>query len=124
MTLRTRLGEEKVQMQRQVKELEEKIQAERSIRVAADRKEKLKELHDLLEEEKALDKELTDLKGNDPEAVIRIEKQCKINLDAANRWTENLYSLKSFLVKKKGMSSKDAAKFLHLDADFDYLEDK
>ncbi len=107
-----------------MKELEEKIQAERSVRVAPDRREKLKELHDLLEEEKALDKELTDLKGNDPEAVIRIEKQCKINLDAANRWTENLYSLKSFLVKKKGMSSKDAAKFLHLDTDFDYLEDK
>lgn len=47
VTLRSRPGEEKVQLQRQEKKVEEMIQAERSIRVAPDRKDLLEAVKDL-----------------------------------------------------------------------------
>ena len=58
---------------------------------------------------------------NDPEQIEQIQKQAKVNLDSANRWTDNIWGVKSYLVKKKGMSGKEVDKQLCIDANFDYL---
>ena len=35
------------------------------------------------------------------------------------RWTENTWALKKYMVKKKGLSSKEVDKYLHIDAKFE-----
>jgi hypothetical protein len=76
-------------------------------RSSAGRQEKLQELAALEEEEKAVDRRLESLKFNDPEEIKRILREAEANQQAANRWTDNIWSVKGFLVKKKGMPSKE-----------------
>ena len=78
------------------------------------------ELDDFINEEKNLDKLLEASKENDPVEIekISIESQkCKL---AADRWTDNIFSLKKYLTKNKGIPGKQADKYLGIDSDFDY----
>ncbi|GAB5037716.1 meiotic nuclear divisions 1-like protein [Nannochloropsis oceanica] len=51
-----------------------------------------------------------------PEAQIVLCKQ------AVNRWTDNTFAVKSYLVKKRNMYSKDVDRLLGLTDAFDYLD--
>ena len=90
-------------------ETHKKIKVVRECRVeSAGRDAQLKQLLSLKQEIAALEGQVEVLKENDPEEVARqtaIVDMCKM---AANRWTDNLLELRSWLVKKKGMSSKEA----------------
>lgn len=89
-----------------------------------ERANKLQKLKDLATEKKAMMEELESLKENDPQALADLEKELKLVTEAANRWTDNIFSCKSFLTKKKGMSSKEACKLIGISSEFDYPEDK
>lgn len=39
--------------------------------------------------------------------------------DGVNRWTDNTWEIKSWMVKKKGLSGKDVDKYLQIKGDFD-----
>eukprot|EP01035_Chromulina_nebulosa_P056701 gene56701-77716_t len=68
------------------------------------REEMLQQLAGLQEEEKKLDAELDVLKFNDP-AEIKGHKAMAMKVkDAADRWTDNIWTIKSYLTKKKGMA--------------------
>lgn len=54
------------------------------------RTEKLNKLELLLQEDKELDSQLECLKMNDPERIIELQKQALLNLNSANRWTDNV----------------------------------
>ena len=77
-------------------------------------------LNELLQEEKAIDKRLEAEKLNDPEEIEKILIKAKQNKEAADRWTDNVWALKHYLVKKKGMNSKDVNKQMGITGDFDY----
>lgn len=47
--------------------------------------------------------ELEKLKQNDPREIANLEKELTLVTDAANRWTDNIFSCKDYLVKKRGM---------------------
>mmetsp|Transcript_14585 Transcript_14585/g.31731 ORF Transcript_14585/g.31731 Transcript_14585/m.31731 type:complete len:214 (+) Transcript_14585:108-749(+) len=68
--------------------------------------------------------ELDKLKQNDPQEVANLEKELKLVTSGAHRWTDNIFSCKDFLVKKKGMMKKEANKYLGITDNFDYPEDK
>ncbi|GMH82413.1 hypothetical protein TrVE_jg584 [Triparma verrucosa] len=70
------------------------------------------------------EKELEVLKENDPEVIEGLKKEFQMSKEAANRWTDNIFSCKSYLTKKRGMSSKEADGFLQITSSFDYPEDK
>lgn len=89
-----------------------------------ERANKLKKLKELATEKKAMMEELDSLKENDPQALADLEKELKLVTEAANRWTDNIFSCKSFLTKKKGMCSKEACKLIGITSEFDYPEDK
>lgn len=72
-----------------------------------DRGNKLAALSALLDREKQVDKIINDNKLNDPEEIKRIEKQIKLNKESADRWTDNIFAIKKYLTKKKGMSGKE-----------------
>lgn len=39
--------------------------------------------------------------------------------DGVNRWTDNTWCIKSWMVKKKGLSGKEVDKYLQIKGDFD-----
>ena len=82
---------------------------------------KLLRLEQLKLEQSSIDLELESLKMNDPEQLSIIGKQSDKLVSIGNRWTDNIWAVKKFLTKKKGMSGKEVDKFLGIDSSFDYL---
>ena len=52
-----------------------------------------------------LEQRLEALQGERPEELARIEKLSEDMKQHAIRWTENLFSVKDYLVQKKGVAS-------------------
>ena len=47
--------------------------------------------------------ELNALKRNDPQAIADLEKELELVKGAANRWMDNIFACKDYLVKKRGV---------------------
>ncbi len=90
-------------------------------RQGVNRSEKMTKFELLRQQEKEIDQQLETMKMNDPEQILIIQKQIKSNIDSANRWTDNIWGLKKYLTKKRGMSGKEVDKQLCIDSSFDYL---
>jgi hypothetical protein len=54
-----------------------------------------------------MEAQLQSSKSSDPVEYERIKSQTQINKAAADRWTDNVWSVKRYLTKKKGMSGKE-----------------
>jgi hypothetical protein len=89
-----------------------------------ERATKLARLQDIQAEKIKVVAELDSLKENDPQALADLEKELKLVTDAANRWTDNIFNARDYLVKKRGMDRKEANKMLAITSTFDYPEDK
>mmetsp|Transcript_106470 Transcript_106470/g.159257 ORF Transcript_106470/g.159257 Transcript_106470/m.159257 type:complete len:211 (+) Transcript_106470:128-760(+) len=88
------------------------------------RASKLARLGQLSKKKAAIEAELETLKANDPAALADLEKELKLVTSAANRWTDNIFECKTYLVKKRGMDKKEAMRILGITSNFDYPEDK
>ena len=102
-------------------DLQRRLDEHRATRNAPGRKEKMTQLMSLESQEKELNTSLEQGKANDPAEVNRVLKVAEENMNHANRWTDNIWAMKKFLTKKKGMSGKEADKLLKLSDDFDYV---
>ena len=60
----------------------------------------------LQKREAELDKELERYKSNDPAALQLNRVQTMVNKTSVERWTDNIWSVKKFLTKKKNMPGK------------------
>jgi Leucine zipper with capping helix domain len=80
---------------------------------------KLQRLEEIRKERSIIEKELEELKENDPQAVADLEKEFKLVRDAANRWTDNIFNCKSYLIKKRNIDKKDANRMLGITDAFD-----
>ena len=80
---------------------------------------KLARLASLTKERETLEAELETLKENDPQALADLQKELELVKNAANRWTDNIFNCKTYLVKKRGMDKKDAIKILGITDAFD-----
>jgi len=72
--------------------------------------------------EAEVERELASRKANDPEELKRIKAFAMRSKRAGERWTDNIYSIKQYMTKKKGMNSKEVDKFIGIDGNFDYPE--
>jgi hypothetical protein len=84
-----------------------------------DRAKKLARIAELAKERKAAEEELAAHKENDPQAIADLEKELQLVIQAANRWTDNIFTCKSYLTKKKGMGNKEAYRILGVTSAFD-----
>lgn len=84
-----------------------------------ERAKKLQRLKDLAEERKKAEAELATLRENDPQALADLEKELQLVKAAANRWTDNIFTCKAYLVKKKNMGKKEADAMLGITSAFD-----
>lgn len=80
---------------------------ENKFRCADERSVKLAHYEELLRQEKEYDAVLLAGKANDPKEVNRVLKIAAQNMEHANRWTDNTWTVKKFLTSKKGMSGKE-----------------
>lgn len=101
------------------------ISFERTARSGSTRAKSLEELAALRAEEKQLDGQLEQLKVNDPDEIRRVEKLAMGNKAAADRWTDNIWQIKSYLTKRKGMSGKEVSFAVHrMRYGFDHHQDQ
>lgn len=87
--------------------------------------ERTKLLKDLAEKEELCQKLKTELDGYkecDPEVLEKMVEETSIAHEAANRWTDNIFSIKSWCTKNFGVDEKAIDKNFGIPEDFDYLE--
>lgn len=89
-----------------------------------ERPKKLAKLIELRKSKEILQKELEVLKANDPQSLADYEKELQLVREGAERWTDNIFKCKTYLTKKRGLSSKEACKMLGITSEFDYPEYK
>lgn len=85
---------------------EEAVAAAETCRNSSDRPAKIRRLEQKASEEARLDVLFEQNKKNDPQEIAKAVKLAKGTLAAASRWTDNVWALKSYLVKKRNMESK------------------
>ena len=88
------------------------------------RLERLKSLSSAKVRKASLEVEVATLAENDPAVILDLQKELRMCRDGAHRWTDNVFTCKAFLVKKKGVEPKEAEKYLGITSAFDYPEDK
>ena len=84
-----------------------------------ERPKKLARLSEVAKERKSAEEELGKLKENDPQALADLDQELKYVYAAAERWTDNIFECKTYLTKKRGMSSKEACRILRISDAFD-----
>ena len=82
----------------------------------------MSEFVQLKKQKKKNEEELEVWQKNDPAVLDKIESKTKVARDAVNRWTDNIWAMESYLVKKKNLDRKTVKKFLGLTDSFDYME--
>nr|AEB78308.1 meiotic nuclear division protein 1 [Undaria pinnatifida] len=86
-----------------------------------ERQLKLRRLQDNKQRVKQLESEYETLKENDPAELEKVTNVAEVCKDGVNRWTDNTWSIKSWMVKTRGMSGADVDKYLQIKADFDHV---
>jgi len=70
---------------------------------------------------KIIQKESEPYEKMNPDAIHLTEKQSAIALDAANRWTDNIFTVKSWCTKSFGLLPSAFDQNFGITEDFDYL---
>lgn len=82
-------------------------------------------LQELAQQEKLckeLEKELERYRECDPEVLENMQKETLMAKEGANRWTDNVFTIKSWCVRKFGLEEKMIDKNFEIPEDFDYVE--
>ncbi|XP_068125677.1 meiotic nuclear division protein 1 homolog isoform X2 [Hyperolius riggenbachi] len=80
------------------------------------------ELAQLRKQRDQLSVEMDKYKECDPDVVEEIRKSNKVAKEAVNRWTDNIFSVKSWAKKKFGFEEGKIDKTFGIPEDFDYID--
>ncbi|KAF2880583.1 hypothetical protein ILUMI_25594 [Ignelater luminosus] len=80
------------------------------------------EIVELQLERDKLNNDLKKYKDNDPEVLGKLREEAQRLKEAANRWTDNIFSVKSWCTKKFNTESDVLDKQFGIPSDFDYIE--
>nr|CCA18333.1 meiotic nuclear division protein putative [Albugo laibachii Nc14]CCA18394.1 meiotic nuclear division protein putative [Albugo laibachii Nc14] len=110
-------------LQERVTSTQETIAKERELRVESEeRTEKLSHLIKLGERLSNLKENLKQFEENDPRALNELQKSVKTVKEGADRWTDNAFNLRSWIVQKRGVPTSEVDKWLGIKDDFDYVD--
>ncbi|XP_032519091.2 meiotic nuclear division protein 1 homolog [Danaus plexippus] len=79
-------------------------------------------LDQLTKEENDIMKELQKYRDSDPEYIEKIRKEIEDLKQAVNRWTENIYILKSYIKNTFQMDNEAIEQNFNIPPDMDYIE--
>jgi len=87
-----------------------------------ERKQKLQTLKQLQEKIVQFEEELKKHSDADPALLDAMEVDIKTSVEAANRWTDNIFDMRSYLVKKFNQDINALNKHFEIPSDFDYVQ--
>lgn len=87
-----------------------------------EREEVMEELEKRKGEKGRIEAELEKYKECDPEVLEAVKEQTKQAKEAANRWTDNIFSTKSWIKSKFSFEESVIDKQFGIPSDFDYIE--
>ncbi|XP_040187896.1 meiotic nuclear division protein 1 homolog isoform X2 [Rana temporaria] len=87
-----------------------------------ERSELLEELAMLRQQRDQQKAELEQYKECDPDVIEEMRKSNMVAKDAANRWTDNIFSVKSWAKKKFGFEERKIDKTFGIPEEFDYID--
>jgi len=87
-----------------------------------ERKEKLARLEVLRKENDTVKTDLQKYAENDPDYIRALEDGADIARESANRWTDNIFSVRSWCTEKFSCSTADFNQNFEVDPDLDYVE--
>ncbi|KYO46305.1 meiotic nuclear division 1-like protein isoform B [Alligator mississippiensis] len=88
----------------------------------AERAALIKELAALRRKNEQLKAEIGKYKECDPDVVEEIRQANKVAKEAANRWTDNIFAVKSWAKRKFGFEENRIDKSFGIPEDFDYID--
>ncbi|XP_063365325.1 meiotic nuclear division protein 1 homolog [Cydia amplana] len=108
---------------KKLKKTEEAIASESIGREATEeRTDVLKSLEKMKKEEEALKKELQKYRDSDPEYIAQLKTEIEDLKTAANRWTENIYILKSYMKNTFQCENEVIDQMFNIPQELDYIE--
>ncbi|XP_063626234.1 meiotic nuclear division protein 1 homolog [Cydia splendana] len=108
---------------KKLKKTEEAIASESVGREATEeRTAVLKSLEEMKKQEEALKKELQKYRDSDPEYIAQLKTEIEDLKTAANRWTENIYILKSYMKNTFQCENEVIDQMFNIPQDLDYIE--
>ncbi|KAK6967839.1 meiotic nuclear division protein 1 [Biomphalaria glabrata] len=87
-----------------------------------ERVEVIEELNKRKAEKAALNAEIEKYKDSDPSVLEKYKQEAEQAKEAANRWTDNIFSTKSWIKNKFSFEESVLDKQFGIPADFDYVE--
>jgi hypothetical protein len=87
-----------------------------------ERDDLLKELEEKKSLHKKLSAELEEYKSCDPERVETLKKETRTAVESANRWTDNIFSIKSWCKNKFNIEEPAINKQFGVPEELDYVE--
>ena len=88
-----------------------------------DRCNMLTDLSKLEEENKKLNEELQQYEDCDPEVLDGVKKEGDLAVEAANRWTDNIFQVKGWCKTKFNIEGNQMNKQFSIPEDLDYVEE-
>eukprot|EP01062_Namystynia_karyoxenos_P062241 TRINITY_DN55154_c0_g1_i1.p2 TRINITY_DN55154_c0_g1~~TRINITY_DN55154_c0_g1_i1.p2 ORF type:complete len:261 (+),score=109.08 TRINITY_DN55154_c0_g1_i1:117-785(+) len=120
-----RLGEEVESLKRRRVELGGQLAVARAGKADTAEREALQaRLQQLREANARADAELLSMRETDPELIGELARGAREALQAANRWTDAIYSLQQFAQTRKGIAQREFLRNFGLPADFGFLGSK
>jgi len=119
------------EVQAKLEEADKKVEASKASLVEAtkgreesqERTETLQRLDELKAKKAALEAEVQKFKDCDPELIDQLRREIQLSKDSANRWTDNIFSLHSWIQKKfPAIHIPDLNKQFGIPDDIDYVE--
>ena len=87
-----------------------------------ERSSQLEKLKELEEKNKTLKSQLEEISGYDPAAIDAKQKAILVANSAANRWTDNIFSIKSYCSSNFNLDAKDFDSNFSIPSDMDYID--
>ncbi|KAG3121641.1 hypothetical protein PI124_g1586 [Phytophthora idaei] len=110
-------------VQEKLAKVKQKVEEQTSLRSESDeRVQKLRRLEEQKAKVKELRTKVQHLAESDPTILEELERKVRMAKEGSDRWTDNVYTLKSWVVKKRGVEGKEVDKWLGIKDDFDYVE--
>jgi len=117
--LRTEIEELKMKIKRNEKSLESANEGKEE---SHERDKTLAELSRKENESKELKIKLDRLRECDPEVLKEVQQKTKVAKESANRWTDNIFSVKSWCKRKFAIEESAINKNFQIPEDLDYLD--
>lgn len=70
-----------------------------------------------------LKSEIDKFKDCDPDQADQLKQQCDMAVESSERWTTNVFTIRSWVMKKCGVSQSDFDKQFGIPDDFDYIDE-